>query len=211
MSEGWIDEQLVARGIRDTRVLEAMRRVPREAFVPPALRAAAYADGALAIACGQTISQPFMVAVMTEALALEGPERVLEIGTGSGYQTAVLAELAREVISIERWPELADGARATLALLGYANVSIVVGDGTLGDPAGAPFDRILVTAGAPRVPDPLQEQLAETGGRLVIPVGPPAQQWLTIVERQGTRFFQSVREACVFVPLVGKNAWPDSR
>ena len=207
----WIDEQLVARGIRDARVLDAMQRVPRERFIPPASRPQAYADRALPIACGQTISQPFMVAVMTEALALEGRERVLEIGTGSGYQTAVLAELAREVISIERWPDLADAARATLAALGYTNVSVVVGDGTLRDPAAAPFDRILVTAGAPRVPDTLQQQLALDGGRLVIPIGPPEQQWLTVVERHADRFVHSVREACVFVPLVGEYAWPDRR
>jgi protein-L-isoaspartate(D-aspartate) O-methyltransferase len=211
VSDGWIDEQLVARGIRDARVLDAMRRVPRAAFIPAASQDQAHADRALPIACGQTISQPFMVAAMTEALALEGREHVLEIGTGSGYQTAVLAELARDVISIERWIELADHARAALAARGYTNISVFAGDGTLGYPAGAPFDRILVTAGAPRVPDTLRQQLTPDGGRLVIPVGPPAQQWLTVVQRDGDRFAESIREACVFVPLMGQHAWPEPR
>jgi protein-L-isoaspartate(D-aspartate) O-methyltransferase len=201
----WIDEQLVARGIRDPRVLDAMQRVPREAFVPAASREQAYFDRALPIACGQTISQPFMVAVMTEALALDGGERVLEIGTGSGYQTAVLAQLAREVISIERWPELADGARATLAALGYTNISLVVGDGTLGWPSAAPFDRILVAAGAPRVPDTLQQQLVPAGGRLVIPVGPPEQQRID-AHRTGRRGLHPVAARGVRVCPAGGRA-----
>src|SRR6185503_7233606 len=134
MSDGWIDEQLVARGIRDPRVLDAMRRVPRELFVPEVSQPLAYADRALPIGGGQTISQPYMVAAMTEALLLEGGERVLEIGTGSGYQAAILAELAAEVVSVERRPELADAARLTLASLGYRHVEVVVGDGTLGLP-----------------------------------------------------------------------------
>jgi protein-L-isoaspartate(D-aspartate) O-methyltransferase len=185
MSEGWIDEQLVARGIRDARVVDAMRRVPREAFVPEASQALAYADRALPIPSGQTISQPFMVAVMTEALMLEGGERVLEIGTGSGYQAAILAELAAEVITIERRPELADAARSTILSLGYTNVEVIVGDGTLGLPGRAPFDRILVTAGAPRVPEALTEQLSARGGRLVIPVGPMADQELRVITKTG--------------------------
>jgi protein-L-isoaspartate(D-aspartate) O-methyltransferase len=207
MSEGWIDEQLVARGIRDPRVLEVMARVPREAFVPEASRALAYADRALPLACGQTISQPFMVASMTEALRLTGGERVLEIGTGSGYQTAILASLAREVTTIERWPELANDAKARLAALGYENVTVLVADGTLGDPSRAPFDRILVTAGAPRVPEPLKQQLVPNGGVLVIPIGPSGHQWLTVISRQDDRFEESVRDACVFVPLVGEEGW----
>ena len=209
MSDGWIDEQLVARGIQDPRVLDAMRRVPRERFVPAASQPLAYADRALPIDCGQTISQPFMVAVMTEALMLEGGELVLEIGTGSGYQTAILAELAARVISIERRPELADAARATLASLGYENVEIVVGDGTLGLAGRAPFDRILVTAGAPRVPPALGRQLSSRRGRLVIPIGSPLQQWLTIVVRDGDHVSESMREACVFVPLRGQDGWPE--
>src|SRR5206468_7608260 len=138
-----VAEQLERRGIRDAVVLDAMRRVPRDAFVPPADRARAYADQALPIGEGQTISQPYMVAAMTEALALTGVERVLEIGTGSGYQTAILAEIAREVLSIERHAALADSARARLAALGYANVEVVVGDGSLGEAARAPYDAIL--------------------------------------------------------------------
>jgi protein-L-isoaspartate(D-aspartate) O-methyltransferase len=207
MSEGWIDEQLVARGIGDPRVLEAMARVPREAFVPEASRALAYADRALPLACGQTISQPFMVASMTEALQLTGAERVLEVGTGSGYQTAILASLAHEVITIERWPELAGAARARLAALGYRNVTVIVGDGTLGDPSHAPFDRILVTAGAPHVPEPLKQQLVPDGGVLVIPIGSSGHQRLTVVSRHADRFTESVGEACVFVPLVGEEGW----
>lgn len=205
----WIDEQLVARGIRDSRVLQAMRRVPREAFVPESSQGLAYADRALPIGGGQTISQPFMVAVMTEALMLQGAERVLEIGTGSGYQAAILAELAAEVISIERRPELADEARRIIRSLGYANVEIIVGDGTLGLAARAPFDRILVTAGAPRVPEALTQQLSADGGRLVIPVGTSDQQWLRVIARVGDRFEDTTREACVFVPLVGDDAWPE--
>ena len=205
----WIDEQLVARGIRDPRVLEAMARVPREAFVPESSQAQAYADRALPIRSGQTISQPFMVAVMTEALRLQGAERVLEIGTGSGYQAAILAELASEVITIERRPELADEARTILRSLGYFNVEVVVGDGTLGLAASAPFDRILVTAGAPRVPEALTQQLSPDRGRLVIPVGSSEQQWLRVITRDGDRFDETTREACVFVPLVGEDAWPD--
>ena len=165
----WIDEQLVARGIRDPRVLDAMRRVPRQLFVPEVSQPLAYADRALPIGGGQTISQPYMVAAMTEALLLEGGERVLEIGTGSGYQAAILAELAAEVVSVERRPELADAARSTLPLLGYHNVEIVVGDGTLGLADRAPFDRIVLTAGAPRVPEALTRQLSGQRGRLVIP------------------------------------------
>src|SRR5258706_3692539 len=150
MSEGWIDEQLVARGITDARVLAAMRRVPRESFVPNAAQSYAYDDRALPIGSGQTISQPYMVAVMSEALRLTGSERVLDVGTGSGYQAAVLGELAREVITIERVPELAEAAKARLAALGYTNIDVRVGDGTLGIPSNAPFDAILVAAGAPR-------------------------------------------------------------
>jgi protein-L-isoaspartate(D-aspartate) O-methyltransferase len=205
----WIDEQLVARGIRDPRVLDAMRRVPRQLFVPEAAQALAYCDRALPIGSGQTISQPFMVAVMTEALMLEGTERVLEIGTGSGYQAAILAELAAHVVTVERRPELADAARATLRSLGCTNVEVVVGDGTLGLAAQAPFDRILVTAGAPRVPQALTRQLSAQRGRLVIPIGTPSQQWLTIVVRDGEQTTETTRNACVFVPLLGADAWPE--
>jgi protein-L-isoaspartate(D-aspartate) O-methyltransferase len=206
MSERWIDDQLVARGIRDARVLDAMRRVPRDAFVPETARVDAYADRALAIGGGQTISQPYMVAVMSEALRLTGSERVLDVGTGSGYQAAVLAELAREVVTIERVPALADTARARLASLGYTNVDVCVGDGTIGVADRAPFDGILVAAGAPRMPAALKAQLA-SGGRLVIPIGPPDHQWLTIVTREGERFTETASIGCVFVPLVGEQGW----
>src|SRR5690349_4873447 len=188
MSDSWIDEQLVARGVTDARVLDAMRRVPRDAFVPAASHPAAYADRALPIGSGQTISQPYMVAVMTEALQLAGSERVLDVGTGSGYQAAVLSLLAREVITIERRPELADSARATLAALRYINVTVIAGDGTLGIPEHAPFDAIVVGAGAPRVPVALKAQLSPDGGRLVIPVGPPEHQMLHVVTRDGNTF-----------------------
>jgi protein-L-isoaspartate(D-aspartate) O-methyltransferase len=203
-----ISEQIERRGVRDARVLAAMRRVPRDAFVLPADRSRAYADQAIAIGEGQTISQPYMVAAMTEALALTGGERVLEIGTGSGYQTAILAELAREVISIERHAPLADQARGRLATFGYGHVQVLVGDGSRGDAARAPYDAILVTAGAPRVPETLKGQLA-AGGRLVVPVGPQGQQTLMVVRRDGERFLETARESCVFVPLVGEEGWPD--
>jgi protein-L-isoaspartate(D-aspartate) O-methyltransferase len=208
MSEGWIDDQLVARGIRDARVLDAMRRVPRHEFVEHDAQQLAYADRALPIGDGQTISQPYMVAAMTEALHLQGRERVLDVGTGSGYQAAILAELAREVITIERRPELADVARARLASLAYRNVRVVVGDGSVGYEEHAPYDGIIVAAGSPRVPGSLKHQLAD-GGRLVIPVGAPDQQRLTIVTRDGDRFVESVHEGCVFVLLVGAEGWPE--
>ena len=207
MSAGWIDEQLVARGISDARVLQAMQHIRRAAFVPDASQADAYADRALPIGGGQTISQPYMVAVMTEALRLTGTERVLEVGTGSGYQAAVLGQLAREVITIERVPALADAARARLAALGCANIDVQVGDGTLGWPPRAPFDAILVAAAAPRVPASLLQQLSPEGGRLVIPVGPPDEQRLTIVTRAGDQYEQAIGVGCVFVPLLGREGW----
>jgi protein-L-isoaspartate(D-aspartate) O-methyltransferase len=208
MSEGWIDDQLVARGIRDARVLDAMRRVPRHVFVEPGTQGLAYADRALPIGGGQTISQPYMVAAMTEALRLQGTERVLEVGTGSGYQAAILAELARDVVTIERYADLADAARARLAALGYHNVRVIVGDGSLGSEADAPYEGILVAAASPRIPASLKRQLAD-GGRLVIPIGPPDQQFLTVVHREGAVFTQSIGDGCVFVPLVGAEGWPE--
>ena len=204
----WIDSQLVARGIRDARVLDAMRRVPRHVFVDADAQDLAYADRALPIGDGQTISQPYMVASMTEALHLQGDERVLDVGTGSGYQAAILAELARDVVTIERRPELAGAARARLDALGYRNVRVVVGDGSVGYADHAPYDAILVAAASPRVPESLKRQLVD-GGRLVIPVGSPDEQRLTIVAREGDRFAESGYEACVFVPLVGAEGWPE--
>src|SRR5438045_544304 len=191
-----VAEQLERRGIRDARLLDAMRRVPREAFVAPADRWRAYADQALPIGQGQTISQPYMVAAMTEALGLTGSERVLEIGTGSGYQTAILAELAREVISIERHPALADEARARLAALDYRNVQVIAADGSAGYAPRAPYDAIVVAAGAPRVPSGLKAQLVDRG-RLVIPVGPQGHQDLMLVKRVGESLEETILEGCV--------------
>jgi protein-L-isoaspartate(D-aspartate) O-methyltransferase len=204
--ERMVGEQLVRRGIHDARVLQAMRHVPRHLFVPAAEQLIAYADRALPIGHGQTISQPYMVAAMTEALALTGRERVLEIGTGSGYQAAILAELAREVITIERWPELASAAEALLRNCGYSNVRVLVGDGSIGALEGAPYDGIVVTAAAPQVPAQLKEQLAQ-GGRLVVPIGTRDHQVLTVITREGDTFHTSPREGCVFVPLVGREGW----
>ena len=201
-----VERQIRARGVRDERVLEAMRKVPRHVFVPPDLVDEAYEDHPLSIGKGQTISQPYMVALMTEALELGGNEKVLEVGTGSGYQTAILAELAREVYSIERIPELARDAERRLEDLGYTNVHIKVGNGTLGWPEEAPFDAIMVTAGAPKVPGPLKAQLAD-GGRLVIPVGSEFHQILYRVKRQKDTFSEEALTSCVFVPLVGEEGW----
>jgi protein-L-isoaspartate(D-aspartate) O-methyltransferase len=199
--------QIAARGIRDERVLEAMREVPRHLFVPESVQGEAYTDRPLGVGEGQTISQPYMVALMTETLAPEPTHRVLEIGTGSGYQAAILARLAAHVITVERHSALAEGAREVLAASGVTNVEVVVGDGTEGYPSAAPYDRILVTAGAPSVPPALTEQLAD-GGRLVIPVGTSSMQFLEIVERSGNSFTHHHGAACVFVPLVGRHGWP---
>jgi protein-L-isoaspartate(D-aspartate) O-methyltransferase len=201
-----VDEQLVARGIKNPRVLSAMGRVPRHLFVEEALRDRAYGDHALPIGERQTISQPYMVALMTESLALKGSERVLEIGTGSGYQTAVLAELAARVYSIERIAGLADRARRLIASLDYRNVTIKVFDGTYGWKEQAPFDAILVTAGSPDVPAPLTEQLKE-GGRMIIPVGDRTTQVLKKVTRTSAGIEVSSMTGCVFVPLIGGHGW----
>jgi protein-L-isoaspartate(D-aspartate) O-methyltransferase len=196
------------RDIRDARVLSAILHVPRHRFLPPELADVAYEDRALPIGSGQTISQPFIVAYMSELLALKGHERVLEVGTGSGYQTAVLARLAREVISLERHPELADRAAQRLAAMGIANVAIHVGDGSQGLPDMAPFDAILVTAVAPAVPPPLIGQLTPQGGRLVLPVGDGEKQQLTLVVREGDRTWTQDWLAVRFVPLVGRYGYP---
>ncbi len=199
---------LKARGINDPRVIDAMARIPRERFVDESLRAEAYADRALGIACGQTISQPYIVALMTQALALRGDERVLEIGTGSGYQTAVLAELAGEVVSIERYEALSRQAAARLEELGYDRVTLVVADGTLGWPAGAPYDRILAAAAAGTVPRALIEQLAP-GGILVIPLGTRDHQTLQAIHKVGDGLRVESLSPCRFVPLVGAEGWPE--
>lgn len=204
--ERMVAEQLERRGIRDRRVLEAMRRVPRHLFVDPSLIHQAYDDHPLPIGEEQTISQPYMVALMTAALELRETDRVLEIGTGSGYQTAILAELARWVYSIERIPRLAEHARTTLEGLGYRNVSIRIGDGSRGWPEAAPFDAVLVTAGAPETPPSLLAQLQQ-GGRLVIPVGSLYSQTLRRVIKGEGGLQQEDLAACVFVKLVGEEGW----
>jgi protein-L-isoaspartate(D-aspartate) O-methyltransferase len=209
LSPGTQLRQLLARrGIRDVRVLSAIEHVPREEFVDPALRSLAYEDRALSIASGQTISQPFVVARMTELLELTGAENeiVLEIGTGSGYQTAVLAELARRIVSIERIGPLSEQARRVLGSLGIRNVEFHVADGSLGWPAAAPYDAIIVTAAAPKVSDVLYEQL-KPGGRLVIPVGSEENQVLQQLLRGPAGPVVSNDFACRFVPLIGQEAW----
>ena len=202
-----VERQLRGRDVRDERVLAAMARVPRELFVPSALRRRAYDDAALPIGAQQTISQPYMVARICETLALRGDERVLDVGTGSGYQAAVLAELAHEVHSIERLPQLADLARENLERAGYADrVRVHVGDGTLGDPEHAPFAAIAVAAAAPRLPPSLYEQL-EPRGRLAVPVGGRWGQRLEVIVRspEGPAIVHSV--PCRFVPLVGEGGF----
>ena len=201
-----VELQLRARDIVDERVLQAMETVPRELFVPPEERQRAYADAALPIGSGQTISQPYMVARICEVLALTGSERVLDVGTGSGYQAAVLAELAAEVVTIERIPELAEEAKRALAAGGYENVEVRVGDGTLGVPDRAPFKAIAVAAAAPDVPETLYEQL-EPGGRMAIPVGRRRSQDLLLVVRspEGPAVIRSV--PCRFVPLLGEEGF----
>ncbi len=203
-----IRAHLRRRGVDSPRVLAALERVPRERFVPDAARSRAYADQALSIGHGQTISQPYMVAVMTQALELDEEERVLEVGTGSGYQAAVLAELAREVWSVELIPELAEAAAVLLGELGYANVHVRAGDGSLGWAEEAPFDAIVVTAGAPGTPRSLLAQLSPDGGRLVAPVGDRDLQYLEIVERRGTEYVTRRSIGCRFVPLLGAEGWP---
>ena len=204
-----VSRQLESRGIKDPAVLDAMRRVPREQFVPDLVVGEAYNDSALPIDCQQTISQPYIVALMSEAADLDGSQRVLEIGTGCGYQTAILAELAAEVYSIERHPQLAEQSRERLRNLGYSNVQILDGDGTLGWPEQAPFDRILVTAAAPRIPEPLWNQLAE-GGILVIPAGGSKSQDLMAVKKDQGRQIITNLSGCRFVKLIGAAGWEET-
>jgi protein-L-isoaspartate(D-aspartate) O-methyltransferase len=204
-----VARQLRGRGIRDERVLAAMGELPREAFVADTRRDYAYVDGALPIEAGQTISQPYVVARMTELLRPEPGDRVLEIGTGSGYQAAVLAKLGANVVSYERQPELAASAREKLRELGFGDrVDVRLGDGSAGDPEGGEYDGIIVTAAAPRVPEGLLGQLKD-GGRLVIPVGPRDHQDLLLIERHGDEWTQRSDGPVVFVPLVGKGGYPD--
>jgi protein-L-isoaspartate(D-aspartate) O-methyltransferase len=201
-----IEKQLRRRGISDSAVLAAMLAVPRHEFVPEELRSRAYEDAPLPIGSGQTISQPYIVASMTLALRLQPTDRALEVGTGCGFQAAVLSHLAKEVYTIELRPELASAASEKLARLGYHNVHVHCGDGTLGLPEFAPFDAILVAAAAPEVPEPLLAQLGE-GGRMIIPVGDTNNQELQLIEKHGGTFSTKVLEGCRFVPLVGHHGW----
>ncbi len=201
-----VERQLALRGVHDARVLAAMERVPRHEFVPEAEWDLAYADRPLPIGNGQTISQPLIVGMMLEALELTGAERVLEVGTGSGYQAALLGELASDVYTVEVVPQLAERARAVLEGQGYKNVHVVCEDGSRGFPERAPYDAVIVAAGAPRVPPPLTEQLAE-GGRLVIPVGDEWGQELLRVRRRGGELSTERLVGCAFVPLVGEHGW----
>ena len=206
LREEMVKTQIISRGIKDVRVIEAFLKVPRHKFIPERNIQEAYEDHPLPIGEGQTISQPYMVALMTECLKLKGEEKVLEIGTGSGYQTAILAELAREVYSIERIPSLAEKAKIVLEELGYKNVKIKIGDGTLGWEEYSPYEGIIVTAGSPEIPPPLISQLKENG-RLVIPLGDSFSQVLTVVEKVEGKIKQEEICGCIFVPLVGKYGW----
>lgn len=201
-----IEAQLRARGVLDPRVLEAMSRVPRHEFVPPSRRAEAYEDRPLPIGESQTISQPLIVAVALQYLSLAPTDRVLEVGTGSGYQTALLAELSRHVYSVERHASLANAARQTLLRLGYRNLTISIGDGSRGLADEAPFDAIMVSAAAPHIPSSLFDQLKEAG-RMVIPVGPEEAQQLQLVEKKNGAPVITVLEPCRFVPLIGQEAY----
>jgi protein-L-isoaspartate(D-aspartate) O-methyltransferase len=198
-----VERYVATRGVDDPRVLAAMLEVPRHRFVPEPFRAKAYGDHSLPIGFGQTISQPSIVGLMTQRLAVEPGQKVLEVGTGSGYQAAVLSRLARTVYSLERLDELAQSAATTLRELAYQNVSVKTFDGTYGYPTAAPYDRILITAGANEIPETLLDQLA-IGGRLVAPVGPPERQRIRIVRRRKTDFAREDGEEVVFVPLIGK-------
>jgi protein-L-isoaspartate(D-aspartate) O-methyltransferase len=201
-----VEEQLMSRGINNRRVLDVFGKIERHKFMPKDLASNAYADFPVPIGEGQTISQPYIVALMTEYLSLTGQEKVLEIGTGSGYQTAILAELSKEVYSIERFENLAKNAQRILNELGYANIKIKVGDGTLGWPEVAPFDRIIITAASARIPLPLSEQLKDNG-KLIMPLGESYSQVLTLFEKKKDRLESTQICGCVFVPLVGKYGW----
>lgn len=204
-----LDEQLSCRGINNKRILDAFYKVERHRFIPEEIRASAYADFPIPIQEGQTISQPYIVALMTQSLALTGKEKVLEIGTGSGYQTALLAELSKEVYTIERFPKLIEIATNILKELGYTNIHMKTGDGTLGWPEQAPFDRIIITAASPRIPLPLTEQLKDTG-KLILPLGENFSQVLTLFEKKGNNLEKTQLCGCVFVPLVGKYGWKEA-
>jgi protein-L-isoaspartate(D-aspartate) O-methyltransferase len=203
-----VEQQLRRRGIRDERVLEAMLQVPRHEFVPSKYRSFAYDDRPLAIGESETISQPYMVAAMTQAAGIAPGDLALEVGTGSGYQAAILAELGARVVTIERNASLAESARNRLERLGISRVQVVIGDGSLGYPPSAPYAAILVTAACPGLPTPLLEQLGEDG-RLVIPVGNRYQQILRLIFKHQGQFARRDLDACQFVPLIGQQAWPE--
>ncbi len=207
--ERMVREQLIRRGIHDKRVLDAMRKVPRHLFVPPEMVDEAYNDYPLPIGQGQTISQPYIVALMTEALELKGDEKTLEIGTGSGYQTAILAELCKEVYTIERILSLLNRAKEVLRKLGYKNIFFRAGDGTLGWPENKPYDAIIVTAAAPKIPQPLLDQLADNG-RLVIPVGDRfSQELIKVTKKSKDELIKENLGGCRFVSLIGIHGWKE--
>jgi len=206
LREFMVNTQLIPRGIKDERVLNAMRKVPRHLFVDESAQYKAYDDMALPIGEGQTISQPYMVAIMTELLKLKGNEKVLEIGTGSGYQGAILAELSREVYTIERVDVLAQNAEERFLSLGYTNIHVKAGDGTLGWPEEAPFDRIIITAAAPKIPDVLMEQLSEEG-IILAPVGERFSQQLLKRTKSMGQYSDEYHTPCIFVHLIGKYGW----
>ena len=208
--QAMVERQLRARGIRSERVLDALASVPRHEFVPAANAGAAYEDRALSIGEWETISQPFIVALMTEAAAVRRGDRVLEVGTGAGYQAAIMAYLGARVHTIERNVELAEAARERLGRLGFGGaVEVIAGDGSEGYPPEAPYDAILVTAASPRIPPVLPGQLVD-GGRLVIPIGSRQEQQLRLITRSGENVREQILTACQFVPLIGREAWPDS-
>ncbi len=209
LREEMVREQLIPRGIEDERVLAVFGKVTREVFVPVELKGDAYGDFPLSIGEGQTISQPYMVALMTQCLELKGNEKVLEIGTGCGYQTAMLAELSKEIYSVERKKTLAKRAEKTLEKLNYTNVRVLVGDGTLGWEEFSPYDRIVVTAATQEVPSPLMDQLKEEG-IMVIPVGGIYSQKLEVIRKQKGRAKMKTAERCIFVPLIGRYGWDES-
>ncbi len=208
LRERMVETQIEDRGVTDQRLLGVMRQIPRHLFVPPEYREAAYQDRPLPIGSGQTISQPYIVAVMTELLRLKEDDRVLEIGTGSGYQAAILSRLAKNVITIERLPEIAEQARRKFESLGLDNITVIAGDGTEGYGPGAPYDGIIVTAATPDIPGPLVTQLGE-GGRLVAPVGSRDLQQLVRLMRRGSKVVREEFGGVVFVPLLGKYGWKD--
>lgn len=210
LREFMVNTQLIPRGIKDERVLKVMRKVPRHLFVDEAMQYKAYDDMALPTYGGQTISQPYMVAIMTELLELKGNEKVLEVGTGSGYQAAILAELSRDVYTIDRIPVLVEKAEEKFRILGYKNIHTRVGDGTLGWPKEAPFDRIIITAGTPEIPDPLLKQLSEDG-IIVAPVGDRLSQQLIKVKKSKGKLLEERHTPCVFVPLIGRYGWDSDK